>query len=197
MGDGTIIEPGAQDEIYPGQALPPLLVRTISEDGIQAILGAAIARVSITTRPSATLAASACPTCRRPCSPSARTGRPIGSRPTRSGCPAINARRACPKGHEPRGRRCPPSWSGSAGYRHGCPLDRSAPRLPTTPRMQRCSSARTEGIGASARTTSRGRLEPGWPGSARPIPSIWTPAAGRSRAPTGQPSGPRNRMRTS
>jgi hypothetical protein len=36
MGDGTIIEPGAQDEIYPGQALPPLLVRTISEDGIQA-----------------------------------------------------------------------------------------------------------------------------------------------------------------
>jgi len=42
MGDGTIIEPGAQDEIYPGQALPPLLVRTISEDGIQAILGAAI-----------------------------------------------------------------------------------------------------------------------------------------------------------
>ena len=42
MGDGTIIEPGAQDEIYPGQALPQLLVRTISEDGIQAILGAAI-----------------------------------------------------------------------------------------------------------------------------------------------------------
>ena len=42
MGDGTTIEPGAQDEIYPGQALPPLLVRTISEDGIQAILGAAI-----------------------------------------------------------------------------------------------------------------------------------------------------------
>jgi hypothetical protein len=41
MGDGTIIEPGAQDEIYPGQALPPLLARTISEDGIQAILGAA------------------------------------------------------------------------------------------------------------------------------------------------------------
>jgi hypothetical protein len=42
MGDGMIIEPGAQDEIYPGQALPPLLGRTISEDGIQAILGAAI-----------------------------------------------------------------------------------------------------------------------------------------------------------
>jgi hypothetical protein len=42
MGDGTIIEPGAQDEIYPGQALPPLLARTISEDGIQAILGAAM-----------------------------------------------------------------------------------------------------------------------------------------------------------
>src|SRR4029077_16656116 len=42
MGDGTIIEPGAQAEIYPGQAAPPLVVRTISEDGIQAILGAAI-----------------------------------------------------------------------------------------------------------------------------------------------------------
>ena len=42
MGDGTIIEPGAQDAIYPGQALPPLLARTISEEGIQAILGAAI-----------------------------------------------------------------------------------------------------------------------------------------------------------
>jgi hypothetical protein len=42
MGDGTIIEPGAQEAIYPGQALPPLLARTISEDGIQAILGAAI-----------------------------------------------------------------------------------------------------------------------------------------------------------
>ena len=42
MGDGTAIEPGAQTEIYPGQALPPLIARTISEDGIQAILGAAI-----------------------------------------------------------------------------------------------------------------------------------------------------------
>jgi hypothetical protein len=42
MGDGTAIEPGAQDEIYPGQALPPLVARTISEDGIQAILGAAL-----------------------------------------------------------------------------------------------------------------------------------------------------------
>ena len=42
MGDGTTIEPGAQTEIYPGQALPPLMARTISEDGIQAILGAAI-----------------------------------------------------------------------------------------------------------------------------------------------------------
>lgn len=42
MGDGTAIEPGAQDAIYPGQALPPLVARTISEDGIQAILGAAL-----------------------------------------------------------------------------------------------------------------------------------------------------------
>ena len=43
MGDGTAIETGAQTEIYPGQALPPLIARTISEDGIQVILGAAIA----------------------------------------------------------------------------------------------------------------------------------------------------------
>ena len=42
MGDGTMVEPGVQTEIYPGQALPPLFARSISEDGIQAILGAAI-----------------------------------------------------------------------------------------------------------------------------------------------------------
>jgi hypothetical protein len=42
MGDGTMVEPGVQTEIYPGQALPPLIGRSISEDGIQAILGAAI-----------------------------------------------------------------------------------------------------------------------------------------------------------
>jgi len=42
MGDGTTVEPGAQTEIYPGQALPPLIARSITEDGIQAILGAAI-----------------------------------------------------------------------------------------------------------------------------------------------------------
>jgi hypothetical protein len=40
-GDGRIIVPGPQIEIYPGPALPNLQVRTVSEAGIQAILAAA------------------------------------------------------------------------------------------------------------------------------------------------------------
>lgn len=40
-GDGRLISEGPQIEIYPGPALPNLLVRTISEDGVQAILRAA------------------------------------------------------------------------------------------------------------------------------------------------------------
>lgn len=40
-GDGRLITEGPQIEIYPGPALPNLLVRTISEDGVQAILSAA------------------------------------------------------------------------------------------------------------------------------------------------------------
>jgi hypothetical protein len=40
-GDGRIIVPGPQIEIYPGPALPNLQVRTVSEAGIQAILSAA------------------------------------------------------------------------------------------------------------------------------------------------------------
>ncbi|HEX6844648.1 MAG TPA: hypothetical protein VF235_05970 [Actinomycetota bacterium] len=40
-GDGTLIEPGGQIEIYPGPALPAIGERTIAEDGIQAILRAA------------------------------------------------------------------------------------------------------------------------------------------------------------
>jgi hypothetical protein len=40
-GDGRLIVPGPQMDIYPGPALPNLQVRTISEAGIQAILSAA------------------------------------------------------------------------------------------------------------------------------------------------------------
>jgi hypothetical protein len=40
-GDGRIITEGPQIEIYPGPALPNLLVRTVSEDAIQTILAAA------------------------------------------------------------------------------------------------------------------------------------------------------------
>jgi hypothetical protein len=41
-GDGTQIEAGAETEIYPGPALPPILARSVSEAGIQALLQAAI-----------------------------------------------------------------------------------------------------------------------------------------------------------
>jgi len=40
-GDGRIITPGPQIEIYPGPALPNLLVTPVTEEGIQRILGAA------------------------------------------------------------------------------------------------------------------------------------------------------------
>lgn len=41
FGDGTLIVPGPQIEIYPGPALPNLTATPVSEDGIQAILEAA------------------------------------------------------------------------------------------------------------------------------------------------------------
>jgi hypothetical protein len=41
MGDGRVIETGPQIEIYPGPALPNVLVRQIEEPGVQAILQAA------------------------------------------------------------------------------------------------------------------------------------------------------------
>jgi hypothetical protein len=41
FGDGTLIVPGPQIEIYPGPALPNLTATPVSEDGIQAILQAA------------------------------------------------------------------------------------------------------------------------------------------------------------
>ena len=42
-GDGTLVTEGAQIDIYPGPALPPLLEQHVSEAGIQAILAAAAA----------------------------------------------------------------------------------------------------------------------------------------------------------
>jgi hypothetical protein len=41
FGDGTLIVPGPQIEIYPGPALPNLTATPVSEDGVQAILQAA------------------------------------------------------------------------------------------------------------------------------------------------------------
>ena len=41
FGDGTLIVPGPQIEIYPGPALPNLTATPVSEEGIQAILEAA------------------------------------------------------------------------------------------------------------------------------------------------------------
>jgi hypothetical protein len=37
-GDGTLVLPGAQIELYPGPALPAISTRTLTEDGIQATL---------------------------------------------------------------------------------------------------------------------------------------------------------------
>jgi hypothetical protein len=37
-GDGTLVAPGAQIELYPGPALPAIFHRTVDEEGIQAIL---------------------------------------------------------------------------------------------------------------------------------------------------------------
>lgn len=42
FGDGTLLQPGAQIEIYPGPALPAISAQTITEDGLQAILRAAL-----------------------------------------------------------------------------------------------------------------------------------------------------------
>jgi hypothetical protein len=41
LGDGRVIVQGAQALIFPGPALPALMVRTLNEDGIQAVLEAA------------------------------------------------------------------------------------------------------------------------------------------------------------
>lgn len=41
-GDGTVVRPGPQMEIYPGPALPSIEMATIDEAGVQAILGAAL-----------------------------------------------------------------------------------------------------------------------------------------------------------
>src|SRR5687768_7633938 len=41
-GDGTLIVPGAQIEIYPGPALPAISSRQVDEAGVQAILEQAI-----------------------------------------------------------------------------------------------------------------------------------------------------------
>lgn len=40
-GDGTLLTPGAQDEIYPGPALPAIQQQHLTEDAIQAVLQAA------------------------------------------------------------------------------------------------------------------------------------------------------------
>ena len=41
FGDGTVVTEGAQIEIYPGPALPPLIETEVTEDGIRAMLRAA------------------------------------------------------------------------------------------------------------------------------------------------------------
>ena len=43
FGDGTVVTQGAQTEIYPGPALPPMIATPVTEAGIQALLEAAVA----------------------------------------------------------------------------------------------------------------------------------------------------------
>ena len=64
FGDGTLIVPGPQIEIYPGPALPNLTATPVSEEGIQAILrGRARGRPPRTaTRPTTTSASPTRPT---------------------------------------------------------------------------------------------------------------------------------------
>lgn len=42
FGDGTVVTQGAQIELYPGPALPPLIATAVTEEGIQVILQAAL-----------------------------------------------------------------------------------------------------------------------------------------------------------
>jgi hypothetical protein len=42
FGDGTVVTPGAQIELYPGPALPPLVATPVTEEGIRAILRAGV-----------------------------------------------------------------------------------------------------------------------------------------------------------
>lgn len=42
FGDGTAITQGAQDAIYPGPAMPPLIATPITEDGVQALVRSAL-----------------------------------------------------------------------------------------------------------------------------------------------------------
>lgn len=51
-GDGTVLEPGAVREIYPGPMVTPMFQRTISEEGLQAVLRAARDAGLLATPPS-------------------------------------------------------------------------------------------------------------------------------------------------
>jgi hypothetical protein len=46
LGDGTLILPGAQVELYPGPALPAISSRQVDEAGIQAILKESLDAIS-------------------------------------------------------------------------------------------------------------------------------------------------------
>jgi hypothetical protein len=46
LGDGTLILPGAQVELYPGPALPAISSRQVDEAGIRAILKQSLDAIS-------------------------------------------------------------------------------------------------------------------------------------------------------
>jgi hypothetical protein len=166
LGDGTAVEPGAETEIYPGQALPPLVARTISEEGIQAILGAAIDAGldrDATLGDMGSVGVSDMPTTVFTLSVNGETHRveayALGmagdEQPDGMSQATWDARQALSSFEERLGRLA--AW---------LPEGRSAPRRPTMPRRPRCSFVGTRRIPVSRRTPSRGRSGPDWVGSA-------------------------------
>ena len=164
FGDGTLIVPGPQIEIYPGPALPNLTATPVSEDGIQAILQAArdaglmdgdkdygdmcIAdaanTVFTTTADGSTSVVTAY---------ALDVGEPTGT---------------CGGGKDAAARAKLAAFQAKlTDLRAGSRPARSAPRLPTTPPRCASTSSRTKEIPSSRRTRSRGRSPRRWTGSAR------------------------------
>ena len=195
FGDGTLIVPVPQIEIYPGPALPNLTATPVSEDGIQAILEAAARR-----RPAGRRRELRQPVHRR-----RREHRLHDHRRRHDvGRLRVRARRGRPRRHlwERQGRRRPREARGLPGQARptcgaGCRTVRSAPNGPTTRPRCACTSSPTREIPNCRRTRSSGRSSPRWTRSASPSRTHRrTPAAAWSRARTSRRCSRQLAMRT-